>query len=134
MFIHIYIYIYIYSHMYIYMCTIYCIIMYYTYNMTICICIYNIYIYTCIICVLNNSVCVCQTTDIEHREFGCFLQRNTVRWCTLRLDQNPDAPWCWNIYQKNWVILWVDVGNYSSTMVRIWKTSPARRTMLDIYK
>ena len=32
----------------------------------------------------------------------------------------PDAPWCWNIYLQNWAILGVNVGKYSSTMVRIW--------------
>ena len=32
----------------------------------------------------------------------------------------PNAPWCWYIYLHNWVILGVNVGKYSSTMVRIW--------------
>ena len=25
----------------------------------------------------------------------------------------PDAPWCWNIYLNDWVILVVNVGKYS---------------------
>jgi hypothetical protein len=33
---------------------------------------------------------------------------------------NPYAPWCWYIYLQNWVIFRVNVGKYSSTMVRIW--------------
>ena len=32
----------------------------------------------------------------------------------------PDAPWCWNIYLQNLAICGVNVGTYSSTMVRIW--------------
>ena len=27
--------------------------------------------------------------------------------------QYPDAPWCWNIYLHDWVILVVNVGKYS---------------------
>ena len=35
--------------------------------------------------------------------------------------QYPDAPWCWNIYLHDWPkFLAVNLGKYSSTMVRIW--------------
>ena len=38
----------------------------------------------------------------------------------------PDAPWCWYIYLHNWVILGVNVDQYSSTMEHMgigWSTT-----------
>ena len=60
----------------------------------------------------------------------CLKEDTKNRGCRGSLDgeaksrpnQNPDAPWCWNIYLHNWVIFGVNVGKYSSTMVRIWET------------
>ena len=39
------------------------------------------------------------------------------RWQKILI---PDAPWCWYMYLHDWVIFGVNVGKYSSTMVRIW--------------
>ena len=44
-------------------------------------------------------------------------------WMGLTLQQQPQisSP-CWNIYLQNWAMFGVNVGKYSSTMVRIWET------------
>ena len=41
-------------------------------------------------------------------------------WKSPRNHQPICEPWCWYIYLQNWVIYKVNVGKYSSTMVRIW--------------
>ena len=84
--------------------------------------LYYIYIYT-----LKKTGCVLDLSILGSKNLGGCL--NFTRWshpvyrfwlllatisCCI-----PHAPWCWNIYQQNWVIFRANVGKYSSTMDKV---------------
>ena len=61
-------------------------------------------------------------------EFNCHVRPpggTKMPWRNPKRVQEPGEDpkceaWCWYIYLQNWVIYGVNVGKYSSTMVRIW--------------